>query len=104
MKDGLTIQDLKDYYVQNYEPIIQSEQDAVLAKYKNFQARFTVLQEARTVGNMRKFGLIFGRNILFLRRNPKIILAIFVNSIYFGLVLVAVFFHIGARYDLYVTA
>ena len=48
---------------------------------------------------MRKFGLIFARNILFLRRNPKIIIAIFINSVYFVLVLVAVFFHIGARYD-----
>lgn len=47
---------------------------------------------------MRKFGLIFGRNVLFLRRNPKIIVAIFTNSVYFGLVLVAVFFHVGSRY------
>jgi hypothetical protein len=46
---------------------------------------------------LRKFFLIFGRNALFLRRNPRIILAIFINSIYFGLVLVAVFFHVGIR-------
>lgn len=49
------------------------------------------------MGNFTKFLLIFGRNVLFLRRNPKIIVAIFTNSIYFGLVLVAVFFHVGAR-------
>ena len=46
---------------------------------------------------VRKFFLIFGRNALFLRRNPRIILAIFINSIYFGLVLVAVFFQVGVR-------
>lgn len=51
------------------------------------------------MGTFRKFLLIFGRNVLFLRRNPKIIVAIFTNSVYFGLVLVAVFFHVGWRYD-----
>lgn len=56
-----------------------------------------MLQEARSVSAITKFFLIFGRNILFLRRNPKITLAIFINSIYFGLVLVAVFFHVGQR-------
>jgi hypothetical protein len=101
MKDGLTISDLKNYYIQNYEPLVKSEQDEVLVKYKNFQARFTVLQEARTVGSMRKFFLIFARNLLFLRRNPKIIIAIFINSVYFGLVLVAIFFNIGNRKDGY---
>lgn len=51
------------------------------------------------MGTFTKFLLIFGRNVLFLRRNPKIIVAIFTNSIYFGLVLVAVFFHVGSRKD-----
>jgi len=36
MKDGLTHKDLKDYYMTNYEPIIISEQEESLAKYKNF--------------------------------------------------------------------
>jgi ABC-type multidrug transport system ATPase subunit len=36
MKDGLTHQDLKNYYIQHYQPQVESDMEGVLGKYKNF--------------------------------------------------------------------
>ncbi|CDW81306.1 abc transporter family protein [Stylonychia lemnae] len=102
IKFDLTFEKLRDKYVSSIEPAIFRQIDSYTKRYEGFQARFSIIQEQRTVTPWVQFREIFKRNLVYMLRNPRTLNAAFFNAIFIGLLTLALYYKVGDldTYDL----
>ncbi len=69
--------------------------DTYAERYEGFSARFSIIQEQRSVTTWVQFREIFKRNMKYMLRNPKTLNAAFFNSIFIALLVLALFYKVG---------
>lgn len=69
-------------------------------RYVDIDTNFKDFAENRGVGFLKQFKEIFVRNWIFLMRNKRALGGIFFNSIFFSLLILALFWHVGTFPDL----
>lgn len=66
-----------------------------MVKYKGFLARFTMIQEQRSVSRCTQFVEVFRRNLKYLFRNPVLLRFTIFNAIVIALLTLSLFYHVG---------
>ena len=64
-------------------------------KYDGLQSRFTDISKTRTVSAFSQYSMLFKRNWQYLLRNPRTLNAIFFNSVFVALLILALYWNIG---------
>lgn len=86
---------MKESYKNSIEPAIIKLMDNYAKRYEGFEARFSFIQEKRTVTTWVQFREIFKRNLTYLLRNPRTLNAAFFNAIFVGLMVLSLFYKVG---------
>ena len=92
---NLTLDELKNTYDTAIAPKISRQMDAYIGRYEGFQARFSMIQEGRSVTIWRQFSELFKRNFTYLMRNPSTVRMTFFNALFIALLVLALFFKVG---------
>ena len=92
-REGLTIEELRLCYENQIRDPIEQQLKFYESKYQGFQARFTYFEnQNRKVTMWTEFSVLFLRNILYLRRNPRTIQAVIFNACFFAFIYANLFF------------
>eukprot|EP00347_Sterkiella_histriomuscorum_P018132 403346668 len=92
---NLSFNELKDNYVTAIQPAVNRQIEAYEQRYEGFEARFSIIQEKRSVSTWVQFRELFKRNLKYLLRNPRTLNATLFNSIFIGLLVLAIYFKVG---------
>ena len=91
----LSLEMMVNTYDLNLKPTIVKGQDDRLTRFTNINTRFETFAEKRRSSFCRQYIEIFARNMRFLLRNRKGLIAIIFNSAFIALLMLSVWYNTG---------